>query len=147
MGYYAHLITDAAFQGFIRDEKRVRDVWGRIKADSFLQEEAKGYPEDWDSVKKLISKSARMNEIYTMEAEYLKENPDSGYLTEIMSLREFPDYIDYLPKGAIVRKISVMGYWPKKELGEFPFIMMTREEYETFLNEATEQIVRGIICR
>ncbi len=27
LGYYAHLITDAAFQGMIRDEKRVRDAW------------------------------------------------------------------------------------------------------------------------
>jgi len=56
-----------------------------------------------------------MKDIYTIEAEYLEKNPDSGYLSYIMKLKEFPDYIDYLPKGAIVRKIGVMGYLPKKQ--------------------------------
>ena len=32
LGYYAHLITDAAFQKFVRDENRVKAVWRRIKA-------------------------------------------------------------------------------------------------------------------
>jgi len=72
-------------------------------------------PENWDSVKKLIHKNDRMKDIYTIEAEYLEKNPDSGYLSYIMKLKEFPDYIDYLPKGAIVRKIGVMGYLPKKQ--------------------------------
>ena len=88
-----------------------------------------------------------MRDIYTIEAEYLEDHPDSGYLKEILELKDFPDYIDYLPKGAIVRKINVMGYLPKKELGEFPFIAMTREEYATFLNEATHQIIQGITTK
>jgi hypothetical protein len=106
-----------------------------------------GMPETWDSVKKLINRNERMRDIYTIEAEYLDEHPNSGYLTEILELKTFPDYIDYLPKEAIVRKIGVMGYLPKKELGSFPFVAMTREEYATFLNEATEQIIRSITCR
>ena len=84
-----------------------------------------------------------MKDIYTIEAEYLDEHPSSGYLTEILELKTFPDYIDYLPKGAIVRKIGVMGYLPKKESGKFPFIAMTREEYSSFLDTATEQIIRN----
>ena len=64
-----------------------------------------------------------------------------------MTLKAFPDYIDYLPKRAIVRKVGVMGYIPKKELGTFPFIAMAREEYATFLKEATEKIIRGITSK
>lgn len=147
LGYYAHLVADAEFQRYTRDPVRVASAWARIKEHPGLSEKAKGMPETWDSVKKLINRNERMKDVYTIEAEYLDEHPYSGYFTEILGLKSFPDYIDYLPKGAIVRKIGVMGYLPKKELGKFPFIMMTREEYSTFLDEATEQIVRGITCR
>lgn len=144
LGYYAHLIADAEFQRYIREVERVTSAWARIKAHPVLSEKAKDMPENWDSVKKLINKNERMKDIYTIEAEYLEKNPGSGYLTEILGLKTFPDYIDYLPKGAIVRKIGVMGYLPKKELGAFPFVAMTREEYSTFLDMAIEKIVCGI---
>lgn len=147
LGYYAHLVADAEFQGWIRDENRVASSWVRIKACSSLSEQAIGMPETWDSVKKLIDKNERMKDIYSIEAEYLEKHPDSGYFSEILSLKEFPDYIDYLPKGAIARKIKVMGYLPKKEVSTHPFVAMTREEYTTFLNRATERIVHGITHR
>ncbi len=141
LGYYAHLITDAEFQRYIRDEQRVADAWTRIKAAVHLYEQVKGYPEDWDTVKKLISKETRMKEIHAIEAEYLQENPDSGYLTEILPLKEFPDYIDYLPKGCIVRKIGVMGYIPKIEEGFTNPIAMTREEYNFFVQNAVALVI------
>ena len=140
LGYYAHLIVDAEFQRYIRDTQRVASVWERMKEHPVLSNKIEGIPETWDSVKKLINKNERLKDIYTIEAEYLEEHPDSGYLTEIMELKSFPDYIDYLPKGAIVRKIGVMGYYPKRESSEYPFIAMTREEYSTFLDNAIEQI-------
>lgn len=147
LGYYAHLITDAEFQRYIRDPDRVASSWERIKKISALSTQTKGMPENWDTVKKLININERMKDIYTIEAEYLEGHPNSGYLTEIMGLKSFPDYIDYLPTGAIVRKISVMGYLPKKELGIYPFVAMTREEYLTFIKNATEQVVQGITYR
>lgn len=146
-GYYSHLVTDAEFQRYIRDTARVASSWDRIKMHSELVEKANGMPENFDTVKKLINTRERMKDIYTIEAEYIEEHPNSGYLTEIVSLKEFPDYIDYLPKGAIVRKIGVMGYLPKKELGAYPFIAMTREEYTIFINKAVEQVIQGITCR
>ena len=144
LGYYAHLIADAEFQRYIRDAERVASAWTRILESPVLPEKALDMPKTWDSIKKLIPGRERMKDIYSIEAEYLDSHPTSGYLTEILPLNTFPDYIDYLPKGAIVRKISVMGYLPKKESGEFPFIAMTREEYATFLNEATGQIIQRI---
>ena len=141
LGYYAHLLTDAAFQWFIRDDKRVQDTWKRIHADENLRERAKGYSEDWDSVKKLISKKERMHEIYSMEAEYLRANPTSGYLTEILPLKEFPDYIDYLPHGCITRKISVMGYLPQLDKSLTAPIAISREEFISFTEDTVLLVV------
>ena len=141
MGYYAHLITDAAFQKMIRDEDRVKAAWKRIKANEDLLAHSVGMEETWDNAKKLIPKRVWVGHIYSFEAEYLKARTDSGYLTEILTLKEFPDYIDYLPEGAIVRKIGVMGYLPKinEELGEW--IAISREEYEAYIADTIQTIL------
>lgn len=142
LGYYSHLITDAAFQAMIRDEDRVRAVWMRIKADEELSVAGAGMDETWDSVKRLIPKKDRMREIYAMEAEYLSDHPSSGYLTEIMPLRTFPDYIDYLPQGSIVRKIGVMGYLPEVDKSMNKFISMSQDEYDDFVKNTIQLVVK-----
>lgn len=144
LGYYAHLITDAEFQRYIRDNKRVEAVWDRIGNHAELNLKADGMPKNWDSVKLLINNDERMKDIYSFEHEYLEKHPESGYLTEILGLKSFPDYIDYLPKGAIVRKINIMGYMPQKEPGKYPYIGMSKEEYATFLNQAAKLVVEAI---
>ena len=141
LGYYVHLMIDAAFQWYIRDDKRVKDTWRRINADENLRIRAMGYPKDWDSVKKLISKNERMHEIYSMEAEYLRANPTSGYLAEILPLKEFPDYIDYLPHGCIVRKIGVMGYLPELDENLSNPISMSREEFISIVDNTAALVV------
>lgn len=142
MGYYAHLITDAAFQKMIRNESRVKAVWKRIKEKEALREQSAGMEETWDNAKKLIPKQVWIGQIHSLEAAYLRGHPDSGYLTEILPLKEFPDYIDYLPEGAIVRKIRVMGYLPKisEELGEW--IALSREEYNAYLQETIHLLLK-----
>ena len=144
LGYYAHLITDAEFQRVIRDESRVKASWERIKSCDELREKAIGLPETWDSVKMLINGRERMGDIYSIEREYLDTHPDSGYLTEIIGLETFPDYIDYLPKNAIPRKIKVMGYMPQKIATTYPYVGMSKEEYMSFLDSATELVVNAI---
>lgn len=140
LGYYAHLLTDAAFQAMIRDEGRVRAVWIRIKADPALAAQAAGLPETWDTAKQLIPKSVRLQEISTLEAEYLQTHPQSGYLTEILLLRSFPDYLDYLPPGAIVRKIGVMGGLPRKH--ETTLITISRDEYHFFVKSTVALVLQ-----
>lgn len=144
LGYYAHLIADAEFQRYIRDEKRVMASWSRIKKHSELNRLSAGMEETWDSVKLLICGKERMKDIYSMEKDYLDAHPESGYLTDIISLTEFPDYIDYLPKGAIVRKVKIMGYLPKKEVGRYPYIAMTVEEFDCFISTATKLVIDAI---
>jgi hypothetical protein len=143
-GYYAHLIADAEFQRYIRDENRVRASWERIKQHPSLFEKAEGMAETWDSVKILFDTKERMKDIYAIEKDYLDKHPGSGYLTEILALSDFPDYIDYLPHGAIPRKIKVMGYMPQNIPRPYPYIVISKEEYLTFLNRATALAVHAI---
>lgn len=134
LGYYSHLIVDAAFQLFIRDEERVKNIWKRIYENEEYCKQAQGYDETWDLVKRLIPKNIRLREIAAIEVEYLRDTPDSGYLTEILPLKEFPDYIDYLPEGCIVRKIGIMGGVP--ETGEMTdSIFITKEEILNFVKQ------------
>ena len=142
MGYYAHLITDAAFQKMIRDEDRVKAVWKRIKENEELRERSVGMEESWDNAKKLIPKRVWVGHIYSLEAEYLNAHPGSGYLTETLPLKDFPDYIDYLPAGAIVRKIGVMGYLPKINENLIDWIAISREEYEAYIQETIQMILK-----
>ncbi len=139
LGYYAHLLTDATFQAMIRNEERIKALWQRIKANERLREASEGMVETWDSAKKLIPKEDRMGEIYAMEAEYLRSHPRSGYLTEILPLKEFPDYIEYLPQGSIVRKIGVMGYLPTTDVA-VDFVTISRQEYNAFVEESVRLI-------
>ena len=142
MGYYAHLITDAAFQKMARDEERVKAVWNRIWENKDLQERSTGMEETWDNAKKLIPKRVWIRHIYALEAEYLNSHPNSGYLTEILTLKEFPDYIDYLPEGAIVRKIGVMGKLPEINENLSEWIAISREEYEAYIAETIRMILK-----
>ena len=142
MGYYAHLITDAAFQKMIRDEVRVKAVWKRIKENETLCKQAADMEETWDNAKKLIPKRVWVGHIYSLEAEYLNAHPDSGYLTEILPLKEFPDYIAYLPEGAIVRKIGVMGYLPSINENLSEWIALSREEYEAYIEDTIWLILK-----
>ena len=62
--------------------------------------------ETWDNFKKFFpSRKERSKDYFVIEREYLDSHPESGYFTEIKKLEEFPDYIDYLPKGAIGTKV------------------------------------------
>lgn len=138
LGYYSHLIADAEFQRCIRDEVRVQAVWKRIHTDKALHERALGMAETWDSVKQLIPRADRYRELEWIEADYLDANPGSGYLTEILPLKEFPDYLPYLPAGSIVRKIGVMGTLPART-GDIPrFIAFSKEEYASYIRNAVQ---------
>ncbi len=145
LGYYSHLITDAAFQAMIRDEERVKAAWMRINADEKLSAASAGMDETWDSMKRLVPKNERMREIDAIEAEYLSNHPKSGYLTEILPLKSFPDYIDYLPQGCIVRKIGIMGYLPEPDKSMIRFISISKDEYADFVEDTIQLVAKQFI--
>ena len=49
-----------------------------------------------------------------------------------------------LPHNAIPRKIKVMGYMPQKTESAYPYIAMTIEEYNIFLDNAVDLVVKAI---
>lgn len=143
IGYYVHLLTDAAFQWFIRDPQRVEDAWKRIDEIDYLRIHAMEQERNWDTVKQIISREDRNKEISLFEANYLEENPTSGFITEILNLKHFPDYIDYLPHGAIVRKIGIMGHIPIRYEDTIP-ISITKEEYDNFVASTVELVINKL---
>ncbi|MDD2647879.1 MAG: zinc dependent phospholipase C family protein [Eubacteriales bacterium] len=146
-GYYSHLVTDAECQKMIRSKERVEAAWDRIKANPELCERAKGMPENWDSIKLLFKKTDRYKDWHSIEHEYLSEHPDSGFITEIIGLRSFPDYLDFLPKGAIIRKVRVMGVLPEKGACRYPFVPISKDEYLAFIENAARLVINGISGR
>lgn len=146
LGYYSHLITDAAFQAMIRNKDRVRAVWKRIKADAAWSAASAGMDETWDSVKKLIPMEIRMQEIHVIEADYLATHPNSGYMTEILPLESFPDYIDYLPRGAIARKVKIMAYLPKTDK-TLNYICISQSEYTAYVEDTIQLVIQQFISK
>lgn len=144
LGYYAHLIADAEFQRTIRDDARVAAAWERIRAHPKLGEKAAGLPETWDAAKTLFDRRERIWDMDTLDRNYLDGNPSSGYLTEIVGLSSFPDYLDYLPAGAIPRKVKVMGGIPEKAAGRYPFVAFSMEEYNSFIERTITLTVQAV---
>ena len=102
--------------------------------------------EDWDSFKKLYTdRNDRLKDFYVIEREYLDSHPESGYFTEIKNIKEFPDYIDYLPKNAIAMKVPMMYYMPTLEESQFSFMAFSREEYNGFLDRAVTMVAEAIV--
>lgn len=144
LGYWAHLIADAEFQRYIRDEDRVRASWERLRANAEYSQRAEGMGETWDSMKILFPAKERMQEISAIELDYLDQHPDSGYLTEILPLTDFPDYIDYFLPGSIVRKIGKMRKPYVPENASLRFIAMSREEYAIYVRNASKLVSDGL---
>lgn len=144
-GYYAHLITDAELQRTIRDPQRVAAAWKRAKEYPEIASASEGMEETWDNFKKFFpSRKERSKDYFVIEREYLDSHPESGYFTEIKDLEEFPDYIDYLPKGAIGTKVKIMYYMPTLEEGQYPFVAFSRDEYMSFLDRAVMLAIDSI---
>lgn len=144
LGYYAHLIADVTYLHFIRDEDRVKAMWRRIRAVPELDEKARDCDETFDSAKRLVDKPRRNAAVIALENEYLYAHPETAYLTVLQTVKEFPDYLDFLPKGAILRKIGVMGGVPEKLEGEFEQVFFTRKEMDGYIADTCAEIIRRI---
>jgi len=144
LGYYAHLITDAMYMQFLIDENRVKAAWQRILADEEAKKRAEGLECTFKSIRTILPKEIRFAEIGAIERKYLDEHPDSGFIRYILPLTDFPDYIDYLPKGAIRRKISVMGVMPEPLKEKTPMLGITEEEMRAFCENAAKAVTAKI---
>lgn len=70
----------------------------------------------------------------------MKDNPNSKYITVLKRINEFPDYLDYLPKGAITRKINIIIKEPDVIQKRDEFIFFSEHEFNEFVEETSNLI-------
>lgn len=143
-GYIAHLMTDISFYRFIYDEERVAARWKRACCVPELGEQLEEHPQSYESMKRVFGKKRIFAGWIAMENEYLYAHPECSYRTVLQTVQTFPSYLDYLPEGAIPRKIRVMGGVPEKHKGEIEQVFFTREEMDGYIADACEEIIRRI---
>lgn len=141
-GYYSHLVTDVAFQRFVRDEKRVADIYLRLAQNEEMYGKVSGYPEDFDTLKRVFGRKAIFEDIILQESRYLEDNPNARFNTVLRKVRDFPDYIDYLPPGAIARKIGVMAREETPGQNAASGIFFTQDEYCGFVENTSGMTYR-----
>ena len=101
LGYYSHLITDAQYQKFIRDEIRVQNSFTRIKTNEEMRKKIEEYPEGFSTLKKVFGKWNVFADIIELENEYIKSHTDCSYNKILRNTKGFPDYLDFFPENAI----------------------------------------------
>lgn len=140
LGYYSHLITDREYQKFIRNEQRVKASFERIKKIDEMRIAIEGYPENFDTLKKVFGKGKIFGDMEHLEHVYLQNNPQASYNTVLRKTTEFADYLDFLPHGAIKRKIDIMAYEPPDIITAAPLVFFSDDEYMNFLSDTSRII-------
>ena len=139
-GYIAHLMTDVLFGRFIHDETR----WQRVYAISEISNQLAGRPFCYASLKQLFGKQRIFAGWTAMENEYLYAHPECSYRTVLPTVQNFPSYLEYLPEGAIPRKIRVMGGMPEPYTELIDQLFFTRTEVDAFITDTVSEIVKRI---
>lgn len=143
LGYYAHLVADVEFTRFIRDPDRLPIAFARLRANPDYAEKLAGVNGgSFDALKSVFGKRMIMRDIESLEADYLLDNPESGYNTVLRSITDFPDYADFLPNGAIIRKLRLMPRVSDRIASDRLFF--TPDEYNGYVQRTAELIRCGI---
>jgi len=146
IGYLAHLITDAAFQQMIDDGLRIKRMIERLNGYPPYAQRMKGESQTGETVKRIFGRQERMNDVIRFEWDAFQRDPRKLYQKYVLDVHAFPDYLSFLPDGAIPRKIEVMGklripdedrpsglFFAEDELTEF--IQRTDERIEAYLTQ------------
>lgn len=127
VGYYVHLLTDKIFTRMI-NEKKSNDIhYAPWKLDhSFIWTIKK----DW----------------YDLDHKYFRDNPANIFHGTFQHIKDFPDYMDYYPVGAVQRQVNYITAFylnPPEDLDR-AYIYLNEEEMASFLDVAVEEIVTDI---
>ena len=141
LGYYAHLIADVEAQRYLRDPARVQAIFTRIAEIPEMHDKVKDLPQAMDTLKSVFGgRKAVSQDIAYMENRYILEHPDSVYNTIVRTTTAFPDYLDFLPAGAIPRKIKIIAVPADPTMQETDFIFYSEEEYESLIHHTVNLI-------
>lgn len=140
IGYLAHLITDAAFQRMIDDEVRAQRMIARLKGYPSYALRMKGEAQNGETVKKLFGRNERMNDVVRFEWDAFQRDPKKLYQKYVLDVDSFPDYLSFLPEGAVLRKIKVMGKLKVPDEDRPSGLFFTEEELLVFIQQTAERI-------
>lgn len=124
-----------------------------MKSKENLYKEIMDYSENFNTLKRIFGKHNIFYDIYVQEFNYLKYNPNSKYNTVLKRINDFPDYLDYLPKGAITRKINIVKDYLDIKQQRDEFIFFSEHEFKEFVEETSSLIYElindkwGLNCR
>jgi len=124
LGYYIHLLTDIEWSKFFNEKKKNALYNKKLKEDaSFIWTIKK----DW----------------YGLDFLYLEKNPNFIFHTIFKNIDQVPDYIDYFPKGALMKQVKyITEYYlgDNKETKE-NFIYLNEKEMDKFIDETSKKII------
>ncbi len=131
LGYLCHLVADLEFQKFIRDEKRVANIYKRIESRGLIGEFA-NLPRDFDSVKKIFGKKRLMSELEHLE----RKSVNDYYWSQITNITSYQNPMEIFENNSIERKVPIMTVFFGKEVDDL--ILFSEEEYSFFLEKAVD---------
>lgn len=141
LGYYSHLIVDVEFQKFVRDEGRVKAIFARVLERPDLSKQIEGVTHNFDTIKRVFGKNNVFYDIYQQEMNYLHEHPECRLNTVLGKIDAFPKYIDYLPEGAIVRKLKTITNYPCNNEKRTDFVFFSEDEINGFIEVVSQRII------
>lgn len=127
LGYYIHLLTDIEWSKFFNEKKKNALYNKKLKEDaSFIWTIKK----DW----------------YGLDFLYLEKNSNFIFHTIFKNIDEVPDYIDYFPKGALMKQVKYITeyYLGDNEETKENFIYLNEEEMDKFIDDTSKKI-NGIL--
>lgn len=127
LGYYAHLLTDIEFATMIKQKKSNDPLYQKLKEDKNFIWTIK---RDW----------------YDLDHLYFREHPDSIFFKVFQHVKEFPDYLHYYPKGAIIRQVKYITDFYLKSSDDLDreYQYLTAAEMDNFLDNAIKVIEKKI---
>jgi hypothetical protein len=127
IGYYVHLLTDIAFSYFMQDKKEKEAIYQPLESDpKFIWTIKK----DW----------------YDLDHKYFRDYPDNIFFRTFRHVEQFPDYLDYFPKGAIQRQVDYITkfYLAPPEGLDRPYIYLSEAEMSSFIEKTTQNVIADL---
>jgi len=124
LGYYVHLLTDIGWSKLFSEKKKNALYNKKLNEDaSFIWTIKK----DW----------------YGLDFLYLEKNPNFIFHTVFKHINQAPDYLEYFPKGALMKQVNYITeyYLGENEETKENFIYLNEEEMDNFIEKTYRDIL------